>query len=92
MVHRERVADNIYSFQSGNYANVNAGVIIGPDMAIVVDTLPFPEETAAMRDFIEREMQVPVRYLINTHYHADHTKTYKQAYPGGSGSPNHQPN
>ncbi|MBT3239351.1 MAG: MBL fold metallo-hydrolase [Chloroflexi bacterium] len=73
MIHRERVADNVYSFQSNNYANVNAGVIIGPDMAIVVDTLPFPEETAAMRDFIEREIQVPVRYLINTHYHADHT-------------------
>ena len=73
MVHRERVADNVYSFQSTNYANVNAGVIIGPDMAIVVDTLAFPEETASMRDFIEREIQVPVRYLINTHYHADHS-------------------
>lgn len=73
MVHHERVADNIYSFQSNNYANVNAGVIVGPDMAIVVDTLAFPEETASMRDFIDRELQVPVRYLINTHYHADHS-------------------
>ncbi len=73
MVHRERVADNVYSFQSNNYANVNAGVIIGPDMAVVVDTLAFPEETAAMRDFIDRVLQLPVRYLINTHYHADHS-------------------
>ena len=73
VVQHERVADNVYSFQSLNYAQVNAGVIAGPDMAVVVDTLPFPEETLAMRDFIEHNLQVPVRYVINTHYHADHT-------------------
>ena len=73
MIQQERVADNVYSFQSKVYAEVNAGVIAGPDMAIVIDTLPFPEETMMMRDFIERELQVPVRYVINTHYHADHT-------------------
>jgi len=73
MIQQERVADNVYSFQSRVYAEVNAGVIAGPDMAVVIDTLPFPEETIVMRDFIERELQVPVRYVINTHYHADHT-------------------
>lgn len=73
MIQQERVADNVYFFQSRVYAEVNAGVIAGPDMAVVVDTLPFPEETIIMRDFIERELQVPVRYVINTHYHADHT-------------------
>ena len=73
MIQQERVADNVYFFQSRVYAEVNAGVIAGPDMAVVVDTLPFPEETMIMRDFIEQELQVPVRYVINTHYHADHT-------------------
>ena len=73
MIQQERVADNVYFFQSRVYAEVNAGVIAGPDMAVVVDTLPFPEETMIIRDFIERELQVPVRYVINTHYHADHT-------------------
>ena len=69
MIQQERVADNVYFFQSRVYAEV----IAGPDMAVVVDTLPFPEETMIMRDFIEQELQVPVRYVINTHYHADHT-------------------
>ncbi len=73
MVQRERVADNVYSFQSESYAQVTAGAVIGPNWAVVIDTLPVPEETLQIRDFIEQELTVPVRYVINTHYHADHT-------------------
>lgn len=73
MIQQERVAENVYFFQSRVYAEVNAGVIASPDMAVVIDTLPFPEETAEIYDFIQRDLQVPIRYLINTHYHADHT-------------------
>lgn len=73
MIKRERVAENIYFFQSRAYAQVNAGVIVGPDMAVVIDTLAFPEETIQMRDFVEQTLQIPIRYVINTHYHADHT-------------------
>ena len=73
MVHRERVSDNVYSFQSDVYAQVTAGAIIGPNWAVVIDTLATPEESLDIRDFIEQELDVPVRYVINTHYHADHT-------------------
>jgi len=69
---RERVSENVYWFQSDVYAQVTAGVIVGPQWAVVVDTLALPDETLGMRDFIERELSVPVRYVINTHYHADH--------------------
>jgi glyoxylase-like metal-dependent hydrolase (beta-lactamase superfamily II) len=69
---RERVSDNVYWFQSDVYAQVTAGVIAGPQWAVLVDTLALPEETLAMRDFIETELSVPVRYVINTHHHADH--------------------
>jgi cyclase len=55
------------------YARVNAGAIVGPDWAIVIDTLAYPEETKEIREFIEERLEKPVRYLINTHYHADHT-------------------
>ncbi len=68
----ERVSENVYSFQSETYAQVTAGVVAGPNWAVVIDTLAFPEETIAIRDFVEQELQVPVRYVINTHYHADH--------------------
>jgi glyoxylase-like metal-dependent hydrolase (beta-lactamase superfamily II) len=73
MLKRERVADNVYTFQSDVYAQVNAGAIVGPNWAVVIDTLALPEETINIRQFIEQELQVPVRYVINTHYHADHT-------------------
>lgn len=72
MIHRERVADNVYSFQSDVYAQVTAGAVIGPNWAVIIDTLALPEESLAIRDFIEQELSVPVRYVINTHYHADH--------------------
>ena len=73
MIQRERVSDNVYSFQSEVYALVTAGAIVGPNWAVVIDTLPTPDETLDIRDFIEGELGVPVRYVINTHYHADHT-------------------
>ena len=73
MIHRERVADDVYTFQSDVYAQVNAGAVIGQEWAVVIDTLAFPEETLAIRDFIESELKRKVRYVINTHYHADHS-------------------
>ena len=73
MLQRERVAENVYSFQSDVYAQVNAGAVVGPNWAVVIDTLALPDETLAIRQFIEQELQVPIRYVINTHFHADHT-------------------
>jgi cyclase len=71
-MHRERVSENVFWFQSEVYAQVTAGVVAGPQWAVVIDTLALPDETLGMREFIERELGVPVRYVINTHYHADH--------------------
>lgn len=69
---RERISDNVYWFQSEDYAQVTAGVIAGPQWAIVVDTLVFPEEAKAIRKFVTDELGLPIRYLINTHSHSDH--------------------
>jgi glyoxylase-like metal-dependent hydrolase (beta-lactamase superfamily II) len=72
MIQRERIADNVYAFQSDLYVQVTAGVVVGPEWAVAIDTLAFPEETLEIRDFVEHELKVPIRYVINTHYHADH--------------------
>ena len=71
-MHRERVSDNVYWFQSEVYAQVTAGAITGPQWAVVIDTLALPDEAVEIRNYVEETLGVPVRYVINTHYHADH--------------------
>lgn len=73
MIKHERVADSVYFFQSDEYAEVNAGVVIGTEMAAVIDTLAYPEETKEIIRFVEEVHDTPVKYVINTHYHADHS-------------------
>jgi cyclase len=70
---QERVSDNIYVFTSDLYAQVTAGAIVTRGGAILVDSLPFPTETRDMAAFISRICPPGVRYLVLTHYHADHT-------------------
>lgn len=70
---RERVADDIYVFTSELYAQVTAGAVVTPVGAILIDTLPYPQETREIKEFLENRLHSPVRYVVNTHYHADHT-------------------
>ena len=61
-MHRERVSENVFWFQSEVYAQVTAGVIVGPQWAVVIDTLALPEETLGMRGNTG-VCQVPQRLL-----------------------------
>lgn len=70
---RERIADDIYVFTSRRYAQVTAGAILTKEGAVLVDTLFYPDETLAIKTFLEDRLGQRVRYVINTHYHADHT-------------------
>lgn len=70
---RERVAGDIYVFRSEMYLQVTAGVIVTEEGAVIVDTLPFPQETTKLREFALRRCPQGIRYVIATHAHADHT-------------------
>jgi glyoxylase-like metal-dependent hydrolase (beta-lactamase superfamily II) len=70
---RERVADDIYVFTSDLYALVTAGVVVTADGAVVIDTLAYPDETLLIKRFVEKRLGTTVRYVINTHFHADHS-------------------
>src|SRR5512147_477470 len=70
-MHRERISDDVYVFTSGLYAQVTASAIVTTEGVVVIDTLPFPNETRQVIEYIERRAQL--KYVIYTHYHADHT-------------------
>ena len=72
-MYRERIADDVYVFTSGLYAQVTAGAIVTSEGAVVIDTLPFPSETKQMIEFLQQRSPAGIRYLILTHYHVDHT-------------------
>ena len=70
---RERVSDDIYVFTSSLYAQVTASAVVQKEGIVVIDTLPFPEETKSMIDFLRGLGNAPIKYLVNTHSHSDHT-------------------
>ncbi len=69
---KERVTENVYVFTSEAYAQVNAGAIVTSEGTVVIDTLPFPRETREMIDFLRGESPRGIRYVVNSHHHADH--------------------
>src|SRR3954463_7608414 len=64
-----KVAGNVYMLQG---AGGNIGVSVGEDGIVVVD-----DEYAPLAEKIQAALKTitdkPVRFIINTHYHGDHT-------------------
>lgn len=70
---RERVSDDIYVFTSDLYAQVTASAVVTREGIVVIDTLPFGVETQEMIDYLDSLGMGPIKYLVNTHWHGDHT-------------------
>ncbi|MGH8189872.1 MAG: MBL fold metallo-hydrolase [Rhodanobacteraceae bacterium] len=54
-------------------AGANAGFVIGPDAVLVIDTFEDPAAAKAMLAAIRAKTDKPIKYVIDTHYHLDHT-------------------
>ena len=73
-----QVADNVYAFldtkqsSKDNSFGANAGIIIGRDGIVVVDTLISAREARRFIQAIRTVSEKPIRYVVNTHYHLDH--------------------
>ena len=71
----KKLAEGVYAAISGDgsKAGSNAGFIVGSNGVVVVDTFV---SVAAARDLlaeIRKVTNLPIRFVINTHYHLDHT-------------------
>ena len=70
---RERITEHVLVFRSDQYAQVTAGVVLTREGAVLIDTLLYPEETMLIRRYVEDGLGSKVKFVINTHFHADHT-------------------
>lgn len=57
---------------SPSSAGSNAGFVIGNDSVLVVDSFEEPDAAKALLVAIREKTALPVRYVVNTHYHLDH--------------------
>ena len=71
----KQVGPGVYAAIDGpeHKAGSNAGFVIGDDGVLVVDSFFNPESARALVGEIHRLTPKPIRYVVNTHYHADHT-------------------
>jgi glyoxylase-like metal-dependent hydrolase (beta-lactamase superfamily II) len=71
----KQLGPGVYAAIDGpeHQAGSNAGFVVGDDGVLVVDALFTPEAAKALVGEIRRITPKPIRYVVNTHYHADHT-------------------
>lgn len=53
-------------------AGANAGFAIGDDGVAVIDTFENPEASKQLLAEIRKITQLPIKFVVNTHYHIDH--------------------
>ena len=70
-----QVGPGVYAAIDGpdHKAGSNAGFVIGDDGVLVVDAFFNVAAAKALVAEIHRLTPKPIRYLVNTHYHVDHT-------------------
>lgn len=58
---------------SGNGFGANSGVVIGNDAVLVIDTRVSAKQAQELIADIKKVTDKPVKYVVNTHYHLDHS-------------------
>jgi glyoxylase-like metal-dependent hydrolase (beta-lactamase superfamily II) len=71
----KQVGPGVYAAIDGpeHKAGSNAGFVIGDDGVLVVDAFFNLDAARALVGEIHRLTPKPIRYVVNTHYHVDHT-------------------
>jgi cyclase len=79
----EQVADNVYAYiqPDGTWWINNAGFIVGNEGVIAIDTCATEKRTRRFLEHVAGITDQPVRVLVNTHHHGDHTHGNYLTYP-----------
>src|SRR5215470_6184121 len=70
----QQVGDRVWAAISSDTgkAFADAGFVVGDDGVLVVDTFQDPEPAKQLLAEIRKITPLPVRFVVNTHYHIDH--------------------
>jgi len=70
----QKIGDGIWAaiVNDEGLAGGNAGFVIGSDGVAVIDTFQDPRPAQAMLSEIRKLTPLPIRFVVNTHYHLDH--------------------
>jgi cyclase len=71
----QEVGDGLFAYvqPDGSWMVNNTGFLVGPDGVTSIDTCSTELRTRAYLDALARVTPLPVRTLLNTHHHPDHT-------------------
>ncbi|MEJ8281132.1 MBL fold metallo-hydrolase [Pseudonocardia spirodelae] len=71
----EEISDGLFAYvqPDGTWWINNAGLLVGPQGAVAVDSCSTERRTRAFAAAIAEATDRPVRTLVNTHHHGDHT-------------------
>ncbi|MDD2903995.1 MAG: MBL fold metallo-hydrolase [Syntrophales bacterium] len=75
----QKITGSIYAYTDAKTASAknsfgaNAGIIIGQDYIVAVDSLMSAREAQRFIKDIRKISKKPIKFLINTHYHLDHS-------------------
>ncbi|MBD2316196.1 MBL fold metallo-hydrolase [Phormidium tenue] len=67
------VASTDFPPASPAVAIANGGIVIGSDGVLVIDPFQTPELGEMMISTVKSLTDKPIKYVLNTHYHSDHT-------------------
>jgi len=83
-----QVADGVYAalkHEPLRFNDSNSLVIVNEEDVVVVDAQATAADVEMLIGHIQSEIGKPVRFVVNTHWHGDHTQgnsAYADAYPG----------
>ncbi|MFC8081169.1 MBL fold metallo-hydrolase [Streptomyces sp. NPDC057307] len=69
------IADNVFAHiqPDGGWCVSNAGILLAPDRVALIDTAATESRALALRDTVDALSPEPVRLVVNTHFHGDHS-------------------
>jgi cyclase len=67
-----KIGPDLYAYISTNDASANSTFLVGDKGILVVDTGLNAQEGRELLEEIKKTSPLPVRWIVNTHYHPDH--------------------